>query len=327
MPKKKTGQRKKAEKQRVRQKEIRSANQERDLVERPCNTTMECDQCKRRQKNRSFCYFCNSLQRLPICAHCGKSKCMAKTGDCVVKHPGVYTTGLSMVGAICDFCEAWVCHSKKCLTTHACNCPLTDALCIECKRGTWNHGGRIFMCAFCKNYLCEDDQFEHQASCQVLDAETFKCLSCNRLGQYSCMRCKTNYCEDHVRRKGFKYAKGTQMPCPKCGHETTEVTDLSLSTRTHKFGRHSSADDTGGGWYGYGSSGYGNDDDDDDDYDTLQASGYSYGGGYVFDIAENNYEDDEDDSSNESGTEEESEEEDLKKEVDDLKNDASKLTI
>ena len=24
-------------------------------------------------------------------------------------------TGLGMVGAVCDFCEAWVCHGKKCL--------------------------------------------------------------------------------------------------------------------------------------------------------------------------------------------------------------------
>ena len=27
----------------------------------------------RRQKNRAFCYFCQSIQRTPICAHCGKS--------------------------------------------------------------------------------------------------------------------------------------------------------------------------------------------------------------------------------------------------------------
>jgi hypothetical protein len=44
MPKKKTGQRKKAEKQKLRQKEIRS--QERSLVDFPCNFVMECDTCK-----------------------------------------------------------------------------------------------------------------------------------------------------------------------------------------------------------------------------------------------------------------------------------------
>lgn len=43
-------------------------------------------------------------------------------------------------GAICDFCEAFVCHSKKCLTTHACECALRGGECIECERGVWEHG-------------------------------------------------------------------------------------------------------------------------------------------------------------------------------------------
>lgn len=146
MPKKKTGQRKKAEKQKLRQKEIRSRAI--PLAEVPCNASMEvcifhfytkkrkfistfervfntvrsflmkviikllllqCDKCQRKQKSRAFCYFCQSVQRLPQCAQCGKMKCMLKTGDCVVKHVGVFTTGLGMVGAICDFCEAFVC--------------------------------------------------------------------------------------------------------------------------------------------------------------------------------------------------------------------------
>uniref|UniRef100_A0A914RL15 Uncharacterized protein n=1 Tax=Parascaris equorum TaxID=6256 RepID=A0A914RL15_PAREQ len=47
-----------------------------------------------------------------------------------------------MVGAICDFCEAFICHGRKCLTTHACTCPLRDAQCLECKRGVWDHVGR-----------------------------------------------------------------------------------------------------------------------------------------------------------------------------------------
>lgn len=78
----------------------------------------------RKQKSRAFCYFCQSVQRLPICAECGKMKCMLKTGDCVIRHPGVYTIGLGMVGAVCDFCEAWICHGRKCLQSHACQCPL-----------------------------------------------------------------------------------------------------------------------------------------------------------------------------------------------------------
>ncbi|XP_034662187.1 zinc finger protein 330 homolog [Drosophila subobscura] len=283
MPKKKTGQRKKAEKQKLRLKEIRT--RETPLADVPCNAPMDCDKCEKKQKSRAFCYFCQSIQRLPICAQCGKIKCMLKTGDCVVKHPGVYTTGMGMVGAICDFCEAWVCHGRKCLTSHACTCPLQNAVCLECERGVWEHGGRIFKCSFCDGFLCEDDQFEHQASCQVLESENYKCQSCNRLGQYSCLRCKTCYCEDHVRRKGFKYDKNKAIPCPKCNYDTSVTKDLSMSTRSHKFGRQqqggSDDDEEGyGGYYGgasgsagyYGggaSGGYGDDDDDesDDDYD------------------------------------------------------------
>ncbi|KAL1509265.1 hypothetical protein ABEB36_004028 [Hypothenemus hampei] len=241
MPKKKSGQRKKAEKQRLRQKGIRAARENVQLAEHPCNSSMECEKCHRKQKSRAFCYFCQSVQRLPICAQCGKMKCMLKTGDCVVKHPGVFTTGLNMVGAICDFCEAWVCHGRKCLQSHACTCPLQDATCIECERGVWEHGGRIFKCAFCTEFLCEDDQFEHQASCQVLESENYKCQSCNKLGQYSCLKCKTCYCEDHVKRKGFKYEKNKAIPCPKCGFETSQTKDLSMSTRSHKFGRQGQA--------------------------------------------------------------------------------------
>lgn len=36
-------------------------------------------------------------------------------------------------------------------------------------------GGRIFRCSFCNSFLCEDDQFEHQASCQKLESEDMKC--------------------------------------------------------------------------------------------------------------------------------------------------------
>lgn len=91
---------------------------QRHFIQRECFFTfllafLQCDKCQRKQKSRAFCYFCQSVQRLPICAQCGKQKCMLKTGDCVVKHAGVFTTGLGMVGAICDFCEAFVCHGRK----------------------------------------------------------------------------------------------------------------------------------------------------------------------------------------------------------------------
>ena len=94
MPKKKTGQRKKAEKMKVRQKEIASKRDHQSITAKPCNFIMECDKCGRTQKNRAFCYFCQSLQRLPVCAECGKQKCMMKTGDCVIKHAGNFTVGL-----------------------------------------------------------------------------------------------------------------------------------------------------------------------------------------------------------------------------------------
>lgn len=47
MPKKKTGQRKKAEKQKQRQKEIRNARENVDLAQHPCNVPMECDKCQK----------------------------------------------------------------------------------------------------------------------------------------------------------------------------------------------------------------------------------------------------------------------------------------
>uniref|UniRef100_A0A8C5RB79 Zinc finger protein 330 n=1 Tax=Leptobrachium leishanense TaxID=445787 RepID=A0A8C5RB79_9ANUR len=215
-----------------------------------------------------------------MCAQCGKTKCMMKSSDCVIRHPNVYSTGMAMVGAICDFCEAWVCHGKKCLSVHACTCPLTAADCIECERSLWEHGGRIFSCSFCYNYLCEDDQFEHQASCQVLEAETFKCASCNRLGQHSCLRCKACFCDDHARSKVFKAEKGKAPPCPKCGHETQETKNLSMSTRSLKFGRQSGADDEDDGASGYenywknaaqGGSNYDFDEEEEDDAEDDEA--------------------------------------------------------
>ncbi|KAG6448481.1 zinc finger protein 330 homolog isoform X1 [Manduca sexta] len=300
MPKKKTGQRKKAEKQKLRQKEIRNAREHVDLAQHPCNLAMDCDKCQKKQKNRAFCYFCQAVQRLPACAHCGKVKCMLKAGDCVVRHPGVYTTGMGMVGAICDFCEAWVCHGRKCLNSHACTCPLMDAVCLECERGVWEHGGRVFRCCFCQGFLCEDDQFEHQASCQVLESETYKCQSCNRIGQYSCLRCKTCFCEEHVKRRGVKLAdRRAAPPCPKCSYPTALTADLSMSTRSHRYGRQGTApaEDDDDGYSGYG--GYGDD-------------GAAEGGDYSYSYSESDDDDDDDDDDedeDDSDDEEDDEEE------------------
>ncbi|GAU96897.1 hypothetical protein RvY_08268 [Ramazzottius varieornatus] len=278
MPKKKTGARKKAEKQKEVLRVIRTGGV-RELGKWPCNALMECDQCKRSQKNRAFCYFCQSVQRLPVCGHCAKTKCMSKSGDCVVRHGSQFATGLHMVGAVCDHCEAWVCHGRKCLTVHGCSCPLQVSQCIECERSVWDHGGRIFQCAHCDNFLCEDDQFEHQAKCQTLDKESYKCGSCNKLGQHTCLRCKICFCDDHAKRKGFKYPKGQPLPCPKCSTSMKEMS--GVSARKYDFGRKVHVDEEGedgedggegGGYYGESSSGYGEyrssaADDDDEDYE------------------------------------------------------------
>ncbi|KAJ7389266.1 Zinc finger protein 330 [Desmophyllum pertusum] len=303
MPKKKTGARKKAEKQKERQRGIRAV-QDRPITEFFCNVTMECDKCKRRQKNRAFCYFCSSVQKLPMCANCGKTKCMSKTGDCVVKHAANFATGFAMVGAICDFCEAVVCHSKKCLTTHACDCALREGECIECEREVWEHGGRVFVCSYCASSLCEDDQFEHQAKCQVLESETLKCGSCNKLGQYSCLKCKICFCEDHVRRKGVKYTRGQPIPCPKCGYETKETKDLSMSTRAYAYSRQRNEVD----YY------------DDDDYGgssgfSYGSSGFSYGTGSAYGTT--SYADDGDGEESKSGEDDDEDEDDEDEEEDD----------
>ncbi|CAK1542425.1 unnamed protein product [Leptosia nina] len=290
MPKKKTGQRKKAEKQKLRQKEIRNAREHIDLAQHPCNLPMECDKCQKKQKSRAFCYFCSALQRLPVCAQCGKVKCMLKSGDCVVRHPGVYTTGMGMVGAICDFCEAWVCHGRKCLQSHACTCPLADAVCLECERGVWEHGGRVFRCCFCQGFLCEDDQFEHQASCQVLESETYKCQSCNRLGQYSCMRCKTCFCEEHVRRRGTKPTRGPP-PCPRCSYTLHLTSDLALSTRSHRYGRQGTA--------------AADDDDFSNDYSAYsERATYEDAGDYSYSDGDESDEEDDDNDEDETSSEE-----------------------
>lgn len=78
--------------------------------------------------------------------------------------------GLTGEQAVCDFCEAFVCHSIKCLRTHPEECPLKmgdgkaaqSALCAECNRFVGMHGGRMFNCFCCGVWLCEDDQLEHQ---------------------------------------------------------------------------------------------------------------------------------------------------------------------
>jgi NOA36 protein len=241
MPIKKSGQRKKAEKQKERQKVIQKGRLNAvEIHDHPSNSEMDCKSCGKVQKNRSFCYFCGSVQKNPQCCNCGRTKCLPGSSDCVIKHPGINATGLAMVGAICDYCEAWICHSKRCLQTHACSCPLKTlekpAECIECDRSVWEHGGKMYTCITCELWLCSDDFFEHQASCQQLEGENFKCVSCNKFGTLTCLRCKISFCDDHF---GSFMGKVSNLdaPCKKCGYGLRETKNLSISTKTHEYGR------------------------------------------------------------------------------------------
>lgn len=87
------------------------------------------------------------------------------------------------------------------------------------------------------------------------------------------------FCDEHIKRKGVKYDKNKAIPCPKCGYETSQTKDLSMSTRSHKFGRqqldydddYGDYDDEeegagGGYYYGGASGGRGDSSDEDDDY-------------------------------------------------------------
>lgn len=78
-----------------------------------------------------------------------------------------------------------------------------------------------------------------QASCTFLDSESYKCLSCARIGQYTCTRCKLAFCDNHLMRAGAKpLGKGEVPNCKKCSYQLKAVSDVSLSTRGYAYGRH-----------------------------------------------------------------------------------------
>ncbi|GLD71882.1 zinc finger protein 330 [Lates japonicus] len=128
-------------------------------------------------------------------------------------------------------------------------------------------------------------------------AETFKCVSVIDQ-QHSCPRCKACYCDDHAKSKVFKQEKGKAPPCPKCGHETQETKDLSMSTRTLKFGRQAGAEDDDD--YYDGASGY------DSYWKNLASGGRDQQDDYGED---DDYEEDEEEEEEEDEDEEEEEEE------------------
>lgn len=50
---------------------------------------------------------------------------------------------------------------------------------------------------------------------------------------FQCDDFQACYCDDHAKSKVFKQEKGKAPPCPKCGHETQETKDLSMSSESH----------------------------------------------------------------------------------------------
>ncbi|ENN71053.1 hypothetical protein YQE_12264, partial [Dendroctonus ponderosae] len=324
MPKKKTGQRKKAEKQRLRQKEIRTAKENVQLAQHPCNSLMECEKCNRKQKSRAFCYFCQSIQRLPVCAQCGKMKCMLKTGDCVIRHAGVFTTGMAMV-VRCNlrFLRSLGVPWKEMLAVACLHLPSTRSRLLGVRKrrlGAWRADFPMLILRRCSGFFVKMTSlnikplarcWSRRITSVSLQATRYKPgsgnlfvkgQSCNKLGQYSCLKCKTCYCEDHVKRKGFKYEKNKGIPCPKCGYETSQTKDLSMSTRSHKFGRQGQAS-----------------------YDDYEAGGDDYGeeGGYAGYSGGNGYEDQSSDEEEED-SDEEDEESQSDEETDDSQNADSK---
>lgn len=85
----------------------------------------------------------------------------------------------------------------------------------------------------------------------------------------------------------FKQEKGKQPPCPKCGHETQETKDLSMSTRSLKFGRQTGAEE------GDGASGY--------DAYWKNLSSDKYGDTNYHDEEEDEYEAEDDEEEEEEG--------------------------
>ena len=43
------------------------------------------------------------------------------------------------------------------------------------------------------------------------------------------------FCDDHVWKKGFKYTRGQIPPCPKCGFDTKETKELSMSSELKSY--------------------------------------------------------------------------------------------
>ncbi|CAL4188451.1 unnamed protein product, partial [Meganyctiphanes norvegica] len=233
-----------------------------------------CEKTEMRQKTRIFTIYANTIKRFVYTIY--QVKCSIEMRILPVQYSRIGTS-LKASTNICiyshsendlGYSEMYFCHKNIAAF------------------GLWSHlkGGNQ-KCYFGHFLETVDCLYEREANNPIFK-ESYQSLSCNRHGQYSCLRCKVCYCEDHVRRKGFKYDNKQKIPCPKCGFDTEETKELSMSTRTHKFGRQQQvfADDEGAsggfGFYGYPAGGgggdeepeeytfaYDSDDDDDEEYD------------------------------------------------------------
>ncbi|CAH2055573.1 unnamed protein product, partial [Iphiclides podalirius] len=272
MPKKKTGQRKKAEKQKQRQKEIRNAKDHVDIAQHPCNMPMECDKCQKKQKSRAFCYFCQALQRLPACAHCGKALAWWVQYVIFARH------GCAMGASVLIRMPAHV-HLR-----------MPFVLSVNVVYG--NMVGAYFAAVSVRVFYVKMTSLNTRLRAKCWSRKHINANRATGLGQYSCLRCKTCFCEEHVRRRGTKLDRRAAPPCPRCGFALLLTGELSMSTRSHRYGRQGAALA------------------DDDDYNAGGYTGYdggTEGGDYSYSCSDSE-EEDEDDEEEEDDSEEESDE-------------------
>lgn len=65
--------------------------------------------------------------------------------------------------------------------------------------------------------------------CRYIDGDTYHCISCSRLGNWTCLRCKICFCDSHVVGKINVAKKGEAMTCKRCRFELQETKGLSIS--------------------------------------------------------------------------------------------------
>ena len=90
----------------------------------------------------------------------------ACTCTCCPVHLPCAPHALHVQGAICDICEAFICHSRRCIVEHSCPCPLEGAVCFECKRGLQDQG--VGLRFFCHLLACRNARMRMLAIMRVI---------------------------------------------------------------------------------------------------------------------------------------------------------------